>query len=72
MPGSIYQQGTMHRAKNDKALEVLETAVKIDPGNDRIHYNMALLYNEMNNKAAAERSFAKAVQLKTNNPKGIL
>jgi hypothetical protein len=26
---------------------------------------MALLYNEMNNKAAAERSFAKAVQLRT-------
>ena len=57
------------QGKNDKALEVLETAVKIDPGNDRIHYNMALLYNEMNNKAAAERSFAKAVQLKTQNPR---
>ena len=57
------------QGKNDKALEVLQTAVKIDPNNDRIHYNMALLYNEMNNKAAAERSFAKAVQLKTNNPR---
>ncbi len=57
------------QGKNDKALAILETAVKIDPTNDRIYYNMALLYNEMNNKAAAERSFAKAVQLKTQNPR---
>src|SRR6187455_3383135 len=57
------------QAKNDKALDVLETAAKIDPTNDRIYYNMALLYNEMNNKAAAERSFAKAVQLRTQNPR---
>jgi tetratricopeptide (TPR) repeat protein len=57
------------QGKNYKALAVLETAAKIDPTNDRIHYNMALLYNEMNNKVAAERSFAKAVQLKTQNPR---
>jgi tetratricopeptide (TPR) repeat protein len=57
------------QGKNDQALQVLETAVKVDPDNDRIYYNMALLYNEMNNKPAAEKSFAKAVQLKTNNPR---
>ena len=57
------------QGKNDKALQVLETAMKIDPANDRIHYNLALLYNEMNNKAAAERSFAKAVQLRSSNPR---
>jgi predicted CXXCH cytochrome family protein len=57
------------QGKNDKALKELETAVKIDPKNDRIYYNQALLYNEMNNKPAAERSFAKAVGLKTNNPR---
>jgi len=57
------------QAKNDKALDVLETATKIDPTNDRIYYNMALLYNEMNDKKGAERSFAKAVALKTTNPR---
>jgi tetratricopeptide (TPR) repeat protein len=57
------------QAKNDKALDVLETAAKIDPTNDRIYYNMALLYNEMNDKKGAERSFAKAVALKTTNPR---
>jgi len=30
---------------------------------------MALLYNEMNEKKGAERSFAKAVALKTRNPR---
>jgi predicted CXXCH cytochrome family protein len=57
------------QGKNDKALEVLITAAKIDPKNDRIFYNQALLYNEMNDKPAAERSFAKAVELKTANPR---
>ena len=57
------------QAKNDKALEVLQTSEKIDPTNDRIFYNMALLYNEMNDKKGAERSFAKAVSLKTTNPR---
>ena len=57
------------QGKNDKALEVLITAAKIDPKNDRIFYNQALLYNEMNNKPAAAVSFAKAVELKTINPR---
>jgi tetratricopeptide (TPR) repeat protein len=55
--------------KNEQALEVLQTAARIDPKNDRIYYNMALLYNEMNDKPGAEKSFAKAVELKTNNPR---
>jgi Tfp pilus assembly protein PilF len=60
------------QGNNGKALEVLETAAKIDPKNDRVYYNMALLYNEMNNKEGAEKSFAKAVELKTRNPESVL
>lgn len=57
------------QGKNNKALDVLITAAKIDPKNDRIFYNEALLFNEMNNKPAAERAFARAVELKSNNPR---
>lgn len=55
--------------KNDRSLQVLEAAARIDPENDRIWYNMALLHNEMNNRSAAENFFAKAVQLKSTNPR---
>jgi predicted CXXCH cytochrome family protein len=55
--------------KNDKALQELETAAKIDPKNERIYYNLALLHNELNDKPAAEKSFAKAVELKSSNPR---
>jgi tetratricopeptide (TPR) repeat protein len=55
--------------KNDAALAVLESAVKIDPKNDRIYYNMALLYNEMKDTTEAKKSFDKAVNLKTTNPR---
>ena len=55
--------------KNNEALKVLEDAAKIDPENDRVYYNLALLNDEMNNKAAAEKHFARAVELKSNNPR---
>jgi tetratricopeptide (TPR) repeat protein len=57
------------QGKNDKAFQVLEIAVKIDPKNDRTWYNMALLLNEMKDNRGAERAFAKAVELKTTNPR---
>jgi len=57
------------QGKNEKALQVLEAAGKIDPKNDRVWYNLALLSNEMNDKPKAEIYFAKAVELKTNNPR---
>ena len=57
------------QGKNDKALQVLEIAAKIDPKNDRTWYNMALLLNEMNDRRGAEKAFAKAVELKTTNPR---
>jgi tetratricopeptide (TPR) repeat protein len=57
------------QGKNDKALEVLQTAAKAGPDNDRIWYNLGLLYNEMNNRADAATAFIKAVALKTTNPR---
>jgi len=55
--------------KNNEALKVLEDAAKIDPKNDRVYYNLALLSDEMNNKAAAAKYFARAVELKSSNPR---
>jgi tetratricopeptide (TPR) repeat protein len=57
------------QGKNKEALEVLKTAALIDPRNDRVYYNLALLQNELNNKPEAEKCFNKAVELKTLNPK---
>jgi tetratricopeptide (TPR) repeat protein len=57
------------QGKNDKALQVLETAGKIDPKNDRVWYNMGLLLNEMKDLPGAEKAFAKAVELKGRNPR---
>ena len=54
--------------KNEKALEVLLNAAAVDPKNERIFFNLALLYNEMNNKAATEKYFKKAIELKSPNP----
>src|SRR6187431_3265628 len=55
--------------KNNEAFKVLEEAARIDPTNERIYYNLALLSDEMNNKAAAEKYFARAVALRSNNPR---
>lgn len=55
--------------KNNEALKVLNDAARMDPKNDRVFYNLALLNVEMNDKAAAEKHFAQAVELKTNNPR---
>jgi len=57
------------QGKNDQALQVLQTAVKIDPTNDRIYYNLGLLYNEMHNSDDAEKSFKMAINLKSTNPR---
>ncbi|CAN1559747.1 NrfA-like domain containing protein [Flavobacteriaceae bacterium] len=57
------------QGKNKQALNALDLALKNDPKNERIYYNKALLYFEMNDLKAAEKSFAKAVELKAVNPK---
>jgi tetratricopeptide (TPR) repeat protein/nitrate/TMAO reductase-like tetraheme cytochrome c subunit len=57
------------QGKNDQALKVLEDAAKIDKTNDRIFYNLGLLYYEMKNIPSAEIFFSKAVALKSGNPR---
>jgi tetratricopeptide (TPR) repeat protein len=57
------------QGKNAEAMQVLKTAAIIDPKNDRIFYNLALLSNELNDNTAAGKYFAKAVELKSSNPK---
>lgn len=53
--------------KNAEALKTLEEAAAIDPKNDRIYYNLALLLFEMNEVAAAMKNFQKAIQLESRN-----
>lgn len=53
--------------KNTEALSVLNDAATIDPGNDRIFYNLGLLQYEMNNVPAALENFKKAVSLGSQN-----
>jgi tetratricopeptide (TPR) repeat protein len=49
--------------KNEEALKALKEALAIDPKNDRIYYNLGLLYYEMNNPVLASESFQQAVRL---------
>jgi len=49
--------------KNEDALKALKDAATIDPQNDRIFYNLGLLYYEMKNVTQAAQSFQQAVRL---------
>jgi len=49
--------------KNPEALKTLNEAAAIDPKNDRIFFNLALLHYEMKNVSAAMKNFQQAVQL---------
>lgn len=53
--------------KNAEALKTLKDAAAIDPQNDRIFYNLGLLYYEMHDVPAAMESFQKAVKLGSEN-----
>ena len=55
--------------KNDKALQILQDALKVDDKNDRIYFNLALLYNEMNDPKNVESNLKKAIALKSVNPR---
>lgn len=57
------------QGKNDQALEVLKTAAAVDPKNDRVFYNLGLLYHELRQTQEALKNFKKAVELKSNNPR---
>lgn len=50
-------------SKNDEALKTLKEAAVIDPQNDRIYYNLGLLYYELGKILLAKESFQKAVRL---------
>ena len=54
--------------KNEQALQILKTAEKIDPANENVYYNLALLYNEMQDIPNTRINFEKAVELKSSNP----
>jgi tetratricopeptide (TPR) repeat protein len=54
--------------KNSEALVTLQEAAEIDPKNDRIFYNLALLYYELQNVPAAMENFQKALRLGSRNP----
>lgn len=54
--------------KNPEALKVLKDAAALDPQNDRIFYNLALLQYEMKDIAAASQNFQYAVSLGSQNP----
>lgn len=53
--------------KNDEALKTLKEAALIDPQNDRIFYNLGLLYYELNDIPLALKSFQKSIQLGSEN-----
>ncbi len=53
--------------KNQEALKTLKEAAIVDPQNDRVFYNMGLLYYELQDIPAAMESFQSAVRLGSEN-----
>jgi tetratricopeptide (TPR) repeat protein len=53
--------------KNAEALKTLQEAAVVDPQNERIFYNLGLLYYEMSEIPSAMESFQKAVRLGSEN-----
>jgi len=54
--------------KNQDALKTLKEALAIDQTNDRIYYNLGLLYYELTDIPSAMENFKKAAQLGSLNP----
>jgi tetratricopeptide (TPR) repeat protein len=54
--------------KNPEALQTLQEAAAIDPKNDRIFYNLALLYYELQDIPSAMENFERAIYLGSRNP----
>lgn len=50
--------------ETEKAMTNLQQAVKTDPNNPTIHYAVGASYDQMGNKAEAEKAYVAAVQLK--------
>jgi len=55
------------QGKNEEALNTLKTAAAVTPNNDRVFYNLGLLYVEMKDTSAAMKAFEKGVHLKSAN-----
>jgi tetratricopeptide (TPR) repeat protein len=51
--------------QNDKAMANLQEAVKTDPLNPTIHYAVGVNYFSMNNLAEAEKSYLRAIEIKS-------
>lgn len=51
------------QGRNEEALQQLLAAQKAEPASDLIYYNLALLYVEMKQPAAADAAFKKAIAL---------
>jgi tetratricopeptide (TPR) repeat protein len=56
------------QGRNADALQVLEQARATDPKNERVYYNLALLYAELKDAKNAEANFERAVSLGTSDP----
>jgi tetratricopeptide (TPR) repeat protein len=57
------------QAKNNEALNILKTAAAVTPTNERVFYNLGLLYVEMKDTAAAIKAFEKGASLRSTNPR---
>ncbi|MFN5648979.1 MAG: tetratricopeptide repeat protein [Sphingobacteriales bacterium] len=57
------------QGRNADALKVLEDAQRTDPANERVYYNLALLYAELKDMPNAMKSFGKAVSLGSQDPR---
>ena len=57
------------QGRNADALNVLEEARSTDPKNERVYYNLALLYAETRENEKSAASFAKAISLGSTDPK---
>jgi Flp pilus assembly protein TadD len=57
------------QGRNADALKVLEEARLADPKNERVYYNLALLYAEMGDSKNAAANFGRAVALGSTDPR---
>ena len=57
------------QGKNNEALNTLNIAAEVTPTNERVFYNLGLLYVEMKDTTAAMKAFEKGMLLKSTNPR---
>ena len=64
----LNDSGLVYYYKNQfqQALKEFETALRANPKNPKIYYNIARAQNQLNNPKAAEEALKKAIELKPN------